>query len=170
MASDYWVMVKTAAEANASGPTPAADTFTFSTPQGSSFDNAMLQNPTGPVQAPDGQTLYLRAGPFTSESDVQAYLQTGAQNASTPIPGVDITPGGSVTLSNPLSALAGVARALADFVGFLEHVWKTITNWRAWASAGWLLVGLLMLVAGLTLYITGEISLNPADLLKLLAA
>lgn len=75
---------------------------------------------------------------------------------------------GSIGLSNPLAALAGIARGLADFVGTIEHIWKILTNWRMWASLGWLVLGVIVLLAGISFYLTG--SVNPVQGARMIAS
>lgn len=50
---------------------------------------------------------------------------------------------------NPLSGLAAIAAALAKFVGYLGDV-------AMWRSLGWLLLGVIMVIAGILLWLKKE--------------
>jgi hypothetical protein len=105
MALDYWVLVPKQSEMNVTGV--VADAFIVSVQQGSAIDKQLLSNYTGRVTI-DGRSGYQRAGPFTTLAAAQAYLKVGAQNAASPVPGVDITPSGGLAVVNPLDWLAKV--------------------------------------------------------------
>lgn len=142
MATDYWVLVPKQSEQNVAGVVP--DAFVITLPSGSALDEKLLSNYAGQVSA-NGKTGFQRAGPFTSQAAVDAYLKVGAQNAASPIPGVDITPSGGLTATNPLDALAGIASALRAF-------YDEVTNVRVWVSLGWLTIGAIMLLSGVWLF------------------
>jgi hypothetical protein len=128
MATDYWVLVPTANEMNVAGT--VANAFIVTTPQGSALDNELLGNYAGEVTV-GGKSGYLRAGPYTSLAAAQAYLKVGAKTASTPIPGVGITPSGQVTVSNPLGILSD------------------LTNPTLWLRVTKVVVGGIILIIGL---------------------
>lgn len=133
-ALDWWVLVPRLSEQNAAGT--VADAFIVSTPQGSPADNTLLNTDSGRVTV-GGRSGYRRAGPFTSEADAKAYLKVGAQNVSSPIPGVDITPGGGFTAAGPLSPLAAVASFLAK-----------LGQASLWLRIGEVALGLVLVAVG----------------------
>ncbi|HEX5494521.1 MAG TPA: hypothetical protein VFX70_08130, partial [Mycobacteriales bacterium] len=90
-----------------------------------------------------GKTYYRRQGPFTSLKDAQAAYKTGATTASSPIPGVGITPGGGLTPANPIPGLAQVG----DF-------FAALTQANTWIRVAKVLGGGLLLVIGIA-HITG---------------
>lgn len=139
-ATDWWVLVPKASEMNVAGT--VSDAFVVTAEQGSAIDKQLLSNYTGKVTV-GGKSGYLRAGPFTSRADVDAYLKVGAQDVSTPIPGVDIKPGGGLSAHNPLTGLA----AIGDFFNKLSdpHLWVRVAK---------VMVGGVMLLVGLA-HITG---------------
>lgn len=110
-ALDYWVLVPKQSEMNVAGV--VADAFIESTPQGSAIDKKLLSNYTGQVTI-NGRTGYQRAGPFTSLAAARAYLKVGAQNTSSPIPGIAIKPGGGLAVSNPLDAVGAFLAKLGQ--------------------------------------------------------
>jgi hypothetical protein len=139
--TDVWfVLVPAASEMNVSGVVP--DAFIVELTQGSAIANQLTGNFTGKVTV-SGKSGYLRAGPFTSLAAAQAYLKVGAQNASTPVPGVDITPGGGITAAGPLSGL----NAIGAF-------FNNLGNANTWIRVAKVVVGGLLLVVGLV-HITG---------------
>lgn len=152
MAVDYWVLVPKQSEMNVSGP--VADAYVVPLPQGSAIDNQLLSNYTGPVTV-NGRTGYLRAGPFTSMAAVNAYLKVGAKNASTPVPGIQIKPGGGVAVSNPVTG------ALTDVNSFLSR----LTSANTWLRVGEFVLGALLILAG-ALKLSGASS-DLADVAKL---
>lgn len=141
MAVDYWVLVPKASEQNVSGTVP--DAFVVTVNQGSALDNQLLSNFSGQVTV-GGKTGFLRAGPFTTMDAVNAYLKVGAQNAGTQIPGVDITPGGGLAPANPLSGITGVADSIAKLAGTVKGIFDALSDWKMWASIGWILLGALL--------------------------
>jgi hypothetical protein len=138
--TDWWVLVPRLSEQNVAGT--VADAFIVSTPQGSAADKTLLGTDSGQVTV-GGRSGYRRAGPFTSQAAAQAYLKVGAQNTGTQIPGVDITPSGGVTASNPLQGLA----AIGDF-------FSRLTQASTWIRVAKVISGGLLLVIGLV-HITG---------------
>lgn len=50
----------------------------------------------------------------------------------------------------------GPATALSDTAATLYGFFDTVTNGKMWRSLGWLLLGVAMTVAGLTLWLKGE--------------
>jgi hypothetical protein len=140
MATDYFVLVPKASEMNVSGTVP--DAFIVSVAQGSPVDKQLTGNYTGKVTV-GGKSGYLRAGPYTSRADAQAYLKVGAKDASTPIPGVSIKPGGGVTVHNPLTGL--------DAIGAF---FNTLTQSNTWVRVAKVIVGGALLIAGIA-HITG---------------
>jgi hypothetical protein len=138
--TDYWVLVPTAAEQNAAGTVSGA--FVVSVADGSAADAQLLGNYAGKVTI-GGRSGYLRAGPFTTLAAADAYLKVGAQSTSTPIPGVDISPSGAVTTSNPLAGLA----AIGQFFTSLGEA-------NTWIRVAKVVVGGVMLIVGLV-HITG---------------
>lgn len=139
-ALDYWVLVPKLSEQNVSGT--VADAFIESTPQGSAADTTLLNTDSGKVTL-GGRAGYRRAGPYTTLAAAQAYLKVGAQNAASPIPGIDITPGGGLTAAVP-TPIAAVAAFLA----------------KLGQAALWLRIGEVAL--GLVLVAVGVAKLVPA--------
>lgn len=137
--TDYWVLVPTAAEQNAAGTVSGA--FVVSVADGSAADAQLLGNYAGKVTI-GGRSGYLRAGPFTTAAAAAAYLKTGATSTSTPIPGVDITPSGGVTSSNPL-----IPASVGTF-------FDALTSANTWIRVAKVVVGGLLLIIGLV-HITG---------------
>lgn len=134
---------------NAAGT--VADAFIVSVPQGSAVDKQLAGNYAGKVTV-GGRSGYLRAGPFTSQAAAQSYLKVGAQN-TTIVPGLDVTPGGQLTASNPLNFLQPVGQFFRDLAS--PNTWIRITK---------VVVGGLLLVIGLV-HITG-ISGTAADTIR----
>jgi hypothetical protein len=90
-----------------------------------------------------GKTYYRRQGPFTSLAAAQAAYKTGATNAASPVPGIDITPGGSLTPANPIPGLTQIG----DF-------FAALTQANTWIRVAKVLGGGLLLVIGIA-HITG---------------
>lgn len=137
-ALDYWVFVPKQSEQDVAGV--VADAFIESVPQGSALDTKLLSNFAGQVTV-NGRTGYQRAGPFTSQADAEAYLKVGAQNTGTQIPGVDITPGGGLAVSNPV---AGVSAFLAK-----------LGQASLWLRVGEVALGIVLVAVGLAKLIPG---------------
>lgn len=132
-ALDYWVLVPKQSEQNVTGV--VADAFIESVPQNSAIDQKLLSNYAGQVTI-NGRTGYQRAGPFTTMAAAKAYLKVGAQNAASPIPGVDITPGGGLTAAVP-TPLAAVAAFLAK-----------LGQASLWLRVGEVALGLVLVAVG----------------------
>jgi len=139
MATDYWVLVPTASEMNATGV--VANAFVVSVAQGSAIDKELLGNTSAKVTV-SGKSGYLRAGPFTTLAAANAYLKVGAKTTPSPIPGVGITPSGGVT-SNAIPGLSQIG----DFFGAL-------TSSNTWIRVAKVLVGGILLIMGLV-HMTG---------------
>lgn len=58
---------------------------------------------------------------------------------------------------------------LTDTAGVLVAFFATITDYRMWRSLGWLLLGVVMIAAGLSLWLKGEVisSVGPASVAEL---
>lgn len=138
--TDYWVLVAKQSEMNVAGTTPAADTWVVQLQPGSALDSKLLSNYTGSVTV-NGRTGYLRAGPFTSQAGVNAYLQVGAQTANSPIPGIGISPGGGLTLDNPLSGIESFLQPITTFL-------HDLTSASFWERVLLVLVGVGLVVVG----------------------
>lgn len=120
-ALDYWVLVPSASEMNVAGTVPNA--FIVSVQQGSAVDKQLLGNFTGRVTV-GGRSGYLRAGPYTTLAAAQAYLKVGAQNANTPVPGVQVKPGGGLAVTNPLNGLLHWALNVTGISGWFARALK----------------------------------------------
>ena len=149
MATTWWIVVPSLSEQNVTA-TPS-DAIIATVSDTSIQYHTWLNTDSGGASY-NGKTYYRRMGPFTSLSDAQNAYNTGATNASTPIPGVDITPGGGITTSNPLSGITGIAHGIAAISGVIKGIWDTLTNWRMWASLGWLVLGVVLLIAGMLMW------------------
>lgn len=110
MSTHWFVLVPQQSEMNVSGT--VKDAFVITTAEGSALDKQLTGNYEGRVTV-NGRSGYLRAGPFTSAADVNAYLKVGAQDASTPVPGVKIKPEGGIKFTNPLSGLQAIGKFFA---------------------------------------------------------
>lgn len=121
--NDYWVLVPKQSEMNVSGT--VADAFVVILAQGSALDKKLLGNYTGKVTV-GGRSGYLRAGPFTTKADVDAYLKVGAQSTGTGIPGLNINPQGGFSVSNPLAGLSDIANFF-DKLG-QAHTWLRVAE------------------------------------------
>lgn len=158
MATHWFVLVAKQSEANVAGTTPAADTHIVTVTQGSAIDNQLTGNYEGQVTV-SGVTGYLRAGPFTSQADAQAYLGTGAQTAPLPgIPGVSVSPGGNLSAADPFAGLAGVATALAKFGAGITDFFKAMEDGKMWRSLGWVGLGAAFTVIGLLVWLRKPIT------------
>lgn len=111
------------------------------------------------VQGTEAQALALPngggiSGPYSTNAAATAVANGEPQNsnASTPIPGVDISPGGGITTSNPFSGLAGIANAVAKAGAVFYDVGQAVTDGKMWRSLGWLLLGLLLIAGGIALF------------------
>jgi len=138
-ALDWWVLVPKVSEQNVAGT--VADAFIVSTPQGSPADNTLLNTDSGKVTV-GGRSGYRRAGPFPNRPAAVAYMKVGAQNAASPIPGVDITPGGGFTAAGPLSPLAAVAAFLAK-----------LGQASLWLRVGEVALGLVLVAVGMAKFV-----------------
>jgi hypothetical protein len=81
------------------------------------------------------------AGPFPTKAKAQASLD--GQKTQ---PGSDISPSGGIDLPDPLSGIERVGAVI-------EGVSKALLDGSMWRSAGWLLLGLVLIVAGLALWL-----------------
>jgi hypothetical protein len=140
MADVWFVLVPEASEMNAAGT--VSNAFIVELAQGSTVANELTANYTGEVSV-DGKSGYLRAGPFPSLAAAQAYLKVGAQNTPSPIPGLDITPGGQITASNPLEFLQPIGQFFHD-----------LANANTWIRVAKVIAGGMLLIIGLA-HITG---------------
>jgi hypothetical protein len=153
--TNYYVLVATQAEQNQAGTTPAADTHIVAVAQGSALDTQLAGNYAGLVNA-GGVAGYLRAGPFTTQAAAQAYLGTGAQTTTTPVPGVGIAPAGGLVPVNPISGLNQFFTEVEGFFKFTEKVVEDLVDPKFWASLGWLFLGLILTISGLVMWLKHE--------------
>lgn len=154
MAQTWWIVVPSLDERNVAA-TPK-DALIAQVPDTSTQYGTWLNTDNGGASY-QGKTYYRRMGPFTSLKDAQAAFKTGATNAASPIPGVDITPGGGLTAVNPLAGIEGLSKIFGDF-------FSGLTNGKMWRSLGWVLLGILLMLAGAALWLKGSIS--PLSMLK----
>jgi hypothetical protein len=51
--------------------------------------------------------------------------------------------------------LESTAQDLSDLGSTFTKFFAVITNWRLWASLGWLLLGLALIIGAIVLYVSG---------------
>lgn len=140
MANTWWIVVPSLSEQNVQA-TPK-DAIIAEVSDTSHQYQVWLNTDSGGAVY-NGKTYYRRMGPFTSLKDAQNAFKTGATNANTQIPGVQITPGGGLTTTNPLSGL--------DAIGAF---FNALTQANTWIRVAKVVAGGVLLVVGLV-HITG---------------
>jgi hypothetical protein len=140
MANTWWIVVPSVAEQNVQA-TPK-DAIIAEVPDTSQQYRIWLNTDSGGATY-QGKTYYRRQGPFTSLKDAQGAFKTGATNANSPIPGVQITPGGSLTPANPIPGLTQIG----DF-------FAALTQANTWIRVAKIVIGGALLIAGIA-HITG---------------
>lgn len=73
-------------------------------------------------------------GPYATEAEANAAIP-GIQS-KTPAPGE--------LAQSPLGGIAGVADAIAKLAGTIKGIFDALSDWRMWASLGWILLGSLL--------------------------
>lgn len=163
MAQTWWIVVPSLSDQERNGQATPADAIIAQVSDSSQQYKTWLNTDNGGATY-NGKTYYRRMGPFTNLKDAQDAYKTGAQNAPTGIPGIDITPQGGITTSNPFQGLADVANALAKIGAVMFDIGKAVTDGKMWRSLGWLILGLLLALGGAALWLKG--SFNPISMLK----
>lgn len=143
VAETWWIVVPSAAEQNVTA-TPKDAVIAEVTDTSPQYRTWLSTDSGG--AAYQGKTYYRRQGPFTSLAAAQAAYKTGATNAASPIPGVDITPGGGLTPADPLNAIPGLAQ-IGDF-------FAALTQANTWIRVAKVAVGGALLIIGLA-HMTG---------------
>lgn len=130
-----------------------------SLPSGSAADDAAFAAAAGKGGrvTVEGITWYNITGPYATQAQANAAIPN-IQSAS-PAQG-EI---GQATGNAAGSGLGGIAAALAGLVRLLSD----LTNWRAWTSLGWIVVGLLLFLIGVGLWVNKETGGSLGSLLRL---
>lgn len=100
-----------------------------------------MQIPNGTYSRPPQGAI----GPFGTQAAAQAYwhqhgLQTPQQVKHSE------TTGPNLSLPNPLAGIDEIGAVLKAF-------FTTVTDWHFWASLGWILLGLVLMAAGIRLWL-----------------
>lgn len=61
---------------------------------------------------------------------------------------------------NPFAGISDIGHALSGIGAFFDDAWKMATNWRMWASLGWLLLGLALIFIGGGLWLNKSLGLT----------
>lgn len=154
MALDWWVLVPVAEKDIRTRP---ADAIVYSVQQGSDTDNSWIANNQSPAVTVNGKQYVPLIGPFSSQAEAQS---TQVQN---PGPGAGIIPGivggatgnlgAGIGLPNPFQGISDTAHAIAAIGAFFVDAWKILTNVKMWRSLGWLILGILLMLAGVLWWI-----------------
>lgn len=78
-----------------------------------------------------------KGGKFSPAGNTNRVQQAGGTVASVP---------------NPFSGLAGIASAVAKIGAVFYDIGKFVTDGKMWRSVGWLLLGILLIAAGVALF------------------
>lgn len=149
MALDWWVLVPVAEKDIQTRP---PDAIVYSVPQGSSIDNSWTANNQSPAVTVGGKQYVPLIGPFGSQADAQSAQVQNPGPGSGIIPGIiggatgNLGSGVGLSLPNPLSGLEAIAKIFGDFS-------RAVTDGKMWRSLGWLLLGILLMLAGVLLWI-----------------
>lgn len=91
-------------------------------------------------------------GPYDTKAAAQAAVKNGDSKANPPV-----NVSGNV---NPFSGISDIGHALSGIGAFFDDAWKMATNWRMWASLGWLLLGLALIFIGGGLWLNKSLGLT----------
>lgn len=146
----WWVAINTGSDSTFSGADPfGAPGHYQAVPSGNATDDALFAGAAG-----KGNTVSIEHilwsnvnGPFPS--------QTAANKAINGIQAKNPAPGLAQQFGAPFSS---VQNALTAF-------YRAVTNGKMWRSLGWIVLGLVMIIMGVSLWIKGTIT--PADALAL---
>lgn len=89
------------------------------------------------------------------ESDYSSAVKEGAQPGG---PNDITTPGGAAAAAvsqTPLSGIESLSKVLAD-------IGRAVTDGKMWRSLGWLLLGIVLMIAGVALLLKGQITKSVA--------
>jgi len=137
----WWIVVPSLSDQERNAAATPKDAIIAQVQDNSPQYNTWLNTDNGGATY-NGKTYYRRMGPFTSLKEAQDAYKTGAQPFS-PVPGVTINPDGS--LSGPLSGLAGIADSIAKLAGTIKGIFDALSDWKMWASVGWIILGALLI-------------------------
>jgi hypothetical protein len=74
----------------------------------------------------------------------QGPVQGGAEAAASAITGTTIGP--------PGTGAAGLASSSAGFISLIEGIWAGLTDGKMWRSLGWLLLGIVLMLMGASMW------------------
>lgn len=95
-----------------------------------------------------GTSWDITGGPFGSEAEAKS------ASPGSPVITGSVTGGTPPTPSvNPFADIADTAHALAGIGAFFAGAWKIATDGKMWRSLGWLLLGIVLMLAGIALWI-----------------
>lgn len=87
----------------------------------------------------------VEGGPFNTQQDAQKFLD----GLKTTPGGSDIAPSGGIDLPHLPNPLSGIERAGK----VLESAYKMITDAAMWRSLGWIILGVILIIAGIYLFL-----------------
>lgn len=95
-------------------------------------------------------------GPYNTQADAKNAVTSGAVTPPSGAPKGGLGGVATGSPSNPFAGIADVAHALAGIGAFFTDAWKMITNWRMWASLGWVVLGILLIGIGIVMWVGKE--------------
>lgn len=91
----------------------------------------------------------LLAGPFSTQSDAQSWANAYEKNPSTPHAGNDLSKNHSVvTGDKPPSGAFSALSGINEIGSTLNAGFRQVTKASMWRSAGWIVLGIVLIVAG----------------------
>jgi hypothetical protein len=120
------------------------------------YDAAIKKDPSiTPTQA---ATAYIAgAGVSSAIGNVGTFVGSDVPNAAA-------SAAETAAANNPFAGIAGIATAIAKFGAVIYELGKAITDGKLWRSVAWLLLGIILMLAGTALWLKG--SFNPLSLVK----